>query len=72
MRPWRRPDTYNFSSLCILILEDNRFIRKIVRELCRSFGFPVIAEATTVDEAMSRLESDHFDLAICPGAGSQF
>ncbi|HTP81708.1 MAG TPA: response regulator [Alphaproteobacteria bacterium] len=70
-------ENYNFSTFCLLILEDNRFIRKLVRELCRGFGFPVIAEADNVAEATSLLENDHFDLAICdwemhPVDGAEF
>lgn len=70
-------ESYNFSSFCLLILDDNPFIRKIVREMCRGFGFPVIVEANTVDEAMTLLDGDHFDMVICdwemsPVDGAEF
>jgi CheY-like chemotaxis protein len=58
-------DKYNFSTFSVLIIEDNRFVRQIVRELCRSFGFGGIADVDNVEAGLKYLQSDHFDMAIC-------
>lgn len=57
-------ESYNFSSFKLLLLDDNPFVRGIVRKLCRSFGFVDIKEAETVEQAMALLDGSHFDFAI--------
>jgi two-component system, chemotaxis family, chemotaxis protein CheY len=70
-------DSYNFSSFKLLLLDDNSFVRTIVRKLCRSFGFSMIEEAENVEQALALLDTAHFDMAICdwemkPLDGSEF
>lgn len=61
-------ESYNFSSFKLLLLDDNPFVRSLVRKLCRSFGFAEIQEAESVDQAMTLLDNrqltGQFDLAI--------
>jgi len=56
----------DFSTLSILIIDDNKFIRRLVAEILRSFGVRRISEAASAVEAVSLMEvQGNFDIVIC-------
>jgi len=55
----------DFSRLTVLLVDDNKFIRILIREILRGFGFIQIDEALSVDDAMDRIRRSRPDLVIC-------
>lgn len=55
----------DFSGLHVLLVDDNKFIRILIREILRGFGFLKITEALTVPEALDRVQQHRPDLVIC-------
>ncbi len=58
-------DKYNFSSFSVLIIDDNRFIRAMVVDLCRSFGFRTVMDVEDAPTALSLMRQMPFDFVIC-------
>ena len=55
----------DFSAVVFLLIDDNKFIRKLLSEILRGFGARRIHEAETVAEAKSKLLAYRPDLVIC-------
>jgi len=55
----------DFSGLHLLLVDDNKFIRILIREILRGFGFLRIAEALSVVEALERVRQNRPDIIIC-------
>lgn len=52
-------------SLSVLIVDDMRSMRSIVKQVLRDMGIKHTKEAADGQEALSMLRSDRFDLVIC-------
>lgn len=63
--PATRIEVADFSRLAVLLVDDNKFIRILVREILHGFGFRHIAEALSVDDAMARIRCNRPDIVIC-------
>ncbi len=57
--------TRNPASLSILIVDDNKFTRNLLRRILVSFGMPEIAEADSGEDALRQLTANYYDLVIC-------
>jgi two-component system chemotaxis response regulator CheY len=55
----------DFSGLHVLLVDDNKFIRILIREILRGFGFLKITEALSVSEALERMQHSRPDIIIC-------
>jgi CheY-like chemotaxis protein len=55
----------DFSGLHVLLVDDNKFIRVLIREILRGFGFLRVTEALSVDEALDRVRQSRPDIIIC-------
>lgn len=55
----------DFSGLHALLVDDNKFIRVLVREILRGFGFLRISEALSAGEALERVQQNRPDIIIC-------
>jgi CheY-like chemotaxis protein len=61
-----RIDKVDFSRLSVLLVDDNKFVRRLVAEILRSFGVRKILEAGSAASAISKMSiGTHFDLIIC-------
>lgn len=56
---------YDFSNLTILIVDDQAFLRSIVRGVLRDFRCRSILEAANGEEAIAILEGEKVDVIIC-------
>lgn len=54
-----------FSGRSALIIDDNAFMRRLVRSLLRQFGFDDLHEAADGSEALERVGERHFDVVVC-------
>lgn len=54
----------DFSRVTIMLVDDNKFIRKLVGEILRSFGVGKICEAESADEALAVMRLSKPDLII--------
>jgi CheY-like chemotaxis protein len=52
------------SSLSVFVLEDETLIRMMVVQMIEELGHRVVAEAGTIAEALSLVETADFDLAL--------
>lgn len=57
--------TRNPASLSILIVDDNKFTRDLLRRILVSFGMPEIAQADSAEDALRQMTASSFDLVIC-------
>ena len=56
----------DFSPLSILVIDDNKFIRRLVAEILRGFGVTWISQAKSADDAISQMSVEsNFDIVIC-------
>jgi CheY-like chemotaxis protein len=55
----------DFSGLHVLLVDDNKFIRILIREILHGFGFQRITEALSAAEALERVEQSRPDIIIC-------
>ncbi len=55
----------DFSGIVFLLIDDNKFIRKLLSEILRGFGARRIHEAETVAEAKGKLLAHKPDMVIC-------
>ena len=58
------PKTYDLSKLRILIVDDNRHMRAIVRTMLRGYGINQIHEAPDAETALAALKTRSADLVI--------
>ena len=56
--------TIDFAKLRILVVENNRLMRKILREMLRGFGADEVRETDNVPEAFSLIYHEVFDVVI--------
>ncbi len=54
-----------FAGRSALVIEDNAFMRRLVRSLLVQFGFDSIEEATDGSQALLRVAERRFDVVIC-------
>ena len=55
----------DFSRLTILLIDDNKFIRKLVGEILRVFGVGKVIEADSADAAILRMGEAQPDVIFC-------
>lgn len=55
----------DLSTVDFLVVDDNRFIRRLLREILSSFGVRKIREAVSADEAMGEVRKSPPDLILC-------
>jgi CheY-like chemotaxis protein len=55
---------YNFEKVCVLVCDDSRHIRSLVKACLLSFGVKNIVEAGNADEAFARMKESSPDLII--------
>ena len=53
------------SGLSILIVDDNKFTRDLLRKILVSFGISEILSAESGEDALRQLNANYFDLVIC-------
>ena len=59
-------DEVDLSRLSVLLIDDNKFIRRLVGEILRSFGVKKIAQAESAAAALAQMRiGANFDLIIC-------
>lgn len=59
------PHTRSPASLSILIVDDNKFTRDLLRRILVSFGMPEVAQADSAEDALRQMTASYFDLVIC-------
>src|ERR1700733_8652343 len=55
----------DLSQLSVLVVDDNKFIRRIVREILRGFNVGFILEAEDGADALEKLKVSRPDIIIC-------
>ena len=55
----------DLTSLDILVVDDNQFIRRLLIEILRSFGVGSVRQAPAVDEALWKIEHKTPDIIFC-------
>jgi two-component system chemotaxis response regulator CheY len=55
----------DFTKLQILLIDDNKFIRLLIKEILRTFGVATVLEAETADHAMKLIIDKRPDIVIC-------
>ena len=55
----------DFASLKVLVIDDQEFVRTIVRGMLNQLGIGAILEAADGTQALALATSEHPDLAIC-------
>lgn len=55
----------DFSALDFLLIEENNFVRELVREMLRGFGVTRLREARSIDAAMTDIERHPPDIVLC-------
>lgn len=55
----------DFSKLQILLIDDNKFIRLLIKEILRTFGVASVLEAGDADRAMKLIIDKRPDIVIC-------
>src|SRR5690348_4786021 len=64
--PAERIDEVDLSRVSVLIIDDNKFIRRLVAEILRSFGVKRISQADSAVSALGHMAiGANFDLIIC-------
>lgn len=62
----KRPATAaDLAQISIMLVDENRFTRRLVTQMCRTFEIRDITESADPIEALSRLKDRRFDLIIC-------
>jgi two-component system chemotaxis response regulator CheY len=56
---------YNFRDFTILIVDDSDFMRNLVTDLCRNFGFGDILKAANVQDAIELVSQVEVDIVLC-------
>lgn len=59
-----KPKSVDFASLAVLLVENNRRMRELLREMLSAFGVPEIWEAGTVEEAERIVTDRKFDFVV--------
>lgn len=60
------PDkAYNFSKMSLLLVDGSNFMRSTIRQMCRTFGFAEILEASDGSEALELMRHSHVDVILC-------
>lgn len=59
------PDCIDLSDLDFLLVDDNRFIRQLLREILKSFGARAIREAQDSDDAFDKIGRHAPDIILC-------
>lgn len=57
--------TYDFSDISVLILEDNLFMRQLVRKMLHGFGVRTLMEGSDGSEGLEIMGREHVDVVIC-------
>ena len=60
-----RPQDDALTGRSALLIDDNAFMRRLVRSLLRQFGFEDIQEAADGSEALLRVTERRFDVVVC-------
>ncbi len=55
----------DFSRLCIFVLDDSPFVRRLIEELLRSFGVGEIFSASTADMLFAEMKRRTPDIIFC-------
>ena len=58
-------DKIDLTSLDILVVDDNQFIRRLLMEVLRSFGVGSVRQAPAVDEALWKIDHKTPDIIFC-------
>lgn len=53
-----------FDTLAVMVLDDHRFMQQVMRMLLVGLGVKTVVAASTVDEAITKLDADRFDLVF--------
>jgi DNA-binding response OmpR family regulator len=55
---------YDFSSIALLLVDQNRFIRTIVANICRSFGIERVYESDDAPDAFTLMKQTPIDIVV--------
>lgn len=56
---------YDFSGLVVLVVDDNAFMRAMLRRILMQFGCGTVQEAADGNEALARLRTGKTDIVLC-------
>lgn len=56
---------YDFSDITVMIIEDNLFMRQLIRKMLHGFGVRHLMEGADGSEGLEILSRDFVDIAIC-------
>ncbi|MEM1398665.1 MAG: response regulator [Pseudomonadota bacterium] len=56
---------YDFSDISVLILEDNLFMRQLVRKMMHGFGVRDLLEGADGSEGLEMMSREHIDIVLC-------
>ncbi|WP_439813944.1 response regulator [Zavarzinia sp. CC-PAN008] len=62
--PAYRSSSYNFKQVSVLVADNNAFLRSIVGNLCRTYGFKQIYECPDAGDAIGRLKMSKIDIVL--------
>jgi len=57
--------SFNFSSMSVLLVDDNKFMRQTIAGMCRSFGFGKVYEVDDGSEAIRVMKEHRMDIVVC-------
>jgi two-component system chemotaxis response regulator CheY len=59
--------TYNFEKISLLVVEPSRYMRVLLVDLARSFGFRTVFEAKDGESALTLMQERHVDIVLVDG-----
>jgi two-component system, chemotaxis family, chemotaxis protein CheY len=59
--------TYNFERISLLVVEPSRYMRVLLVDLARSFGFRTLYEARDGESALALIREHHVDIVLVDG-----
>jgi CheY-like chemotaxis protein len=59
------PDSFNFATFSVLVVDDDAFLRGVVAQMCRRFDFQTVIEAADGPAGLAVLAERDLDFVIC-------
>ena len=56
--------TYDFSEICVLIIEDNTFMRQLLRKMVQGFGVRQVLEASDGSDGLGVMSREQVDVVV--------
>lgn len=65
---FQSPKTFRMDALRVLVVDDNRHMRTLIKSLFYAMGCKLITECSEGSEALEEMKTRHIDLIICDWA----